>query len=178
MSSSEFVTPREAAELVGVDKSTILRALKGKSSKSLSGTRDENGNWQIALSELYREFDPAPQVPERSGDVPRPTSPSEAAELAAAQIKIAELTAKLEAAETISALHEQQMRKWEEQATRLALTDESKSKAEALTRASLLEAQKTARLAEERAAKAQRELKEVANQGFFTRLFKKSKTGG
>jgi Helix-turn-helix domain len=47
----------EAAEAVGMARSSILRAIKaGK----ISATRDEHGQWQIEPAELHRVYDPAP----------------------------------------------------------------------------------------------------------------------
>jgi excisionase family DNA binding protein len=52
---TQHLSLREAARAVGLTKSTVLRAIQnGK----LSSTRDENGNHQIAVSELFR-FRPA-----------------------------------------------------------------------------------------------------------------------
>lgn len=54
---TQHLSLREAARAVGLTKSTVLRAIQ---SGKLSSTRDENGNHQIAVSELFRFRSPAP----------------------------------------------------------------------------------------------------------------------
>ena len=50
------LTLAQAAEQVGVNRSTILRAVKaGK----ISGTRDDAGVWHVDPAELFRVFEPA-----------------------------------------------------------------------------------------------------------------------
>ncbi len=176
MSSEHFFTPQQAADEVGVDKSTILRALKGKSPTKLTGEKDKNGNWRIRPVELFRVYDKKVGDAGQAKEMPRHTSSKMAEELAEARIKIAELTAELKASEAISSLRETEMHKWQEQANRLALTDQSKSKTEATSQESLLEMSKALRKADARAEKAERIVKEVANQGFFTRMFKGTKS--
>ncbi len=50
------LTLAEAAAQVGVNRSTILRAVK---SGKISGTRDDDGAWHVEPSELFRVFEPA-----------------------------------------------------------------------------------------------------------------------
>lgn len=61
-----------AAKLTGKSKSTLLRAIQ---SGRMSGSKDDNGNYQIETSELLRVFpatvrgasDDAPRTDERNG---------------------------------------------------------------------------------------------------------------
>jgi hypothetical protein len=72
MSRSMQHTLGSAAKLTGKSKSTLLRAIK---SGRLSGTQDDNGNYQIETSELLRVFpatvrdasSDAPRTPQRNG---------------------------------------------------------------------------------------------------------------
>lgn len=50
-------TLAEAAQACGVNRSTILRAIK---SGRISGQRDELGAWSVEQVELHRVFPPAP----------------------------------------------------------------------------------------------------------------------
>jgi hypothetical protein len=45
----------EAAKHCGVNRSTILRAVK---SGKVSGTRNDDGSWSVEASELFRVFEP------------------------------------------------------------------------------------------------------------------------
>ena len=78
----------QAAKEVGLDKSTISRAIKrGK----LSAQRQENGGYEIDPAELFRVFPPASQKPHVIGpplDIPTETL-----------VENRELRSKLEAAE-------------------------------------------------------------------------------
>jgi excisionase family DNA binding protein len=47
---------RDAAEQVGVSKSTIFRAIRAG---RLSATRDDDGNFRVDASELFRVYEPA-----------------------------------------------------------------------------------------------------------------------
>lgn len=49
------ISLKQAAEVTGKSKPTILRALQ---SGKISGRKDENGEWKIAPSELDRVFPP------------------------------------------------------------------------------------------------------------------------
>ena len=106
------MTLAEAASACGVNRSTILRALKRG---AISGTRDEStGAWSVEPAELHRVFPPKAvleAVPQRAhGDAEL------RARLAVADERLGELKALLE-----------DMRgerdAWREQAQRLALTD-------------------------------------------------------
>jgi excisionase family DNA binding protein len=54
-------TLSEAAAACGVNKSTVLRAVK---SGRISGTKDDFGTWHVDEAELYRVFPPAAASPE------------------------------------------------------------------------------------------------------------------
>jgi hypothetical protein len=49
----------EAAKHCGVNRSTILRAVK---SGKMSGNRQDDGSWQVEASELFRVFEPKPNT--------------------------------------------------------------------------------------------------------------------
>lgn len=96
-----------AATAAGVNKSTILRALK---SGKISGVRTEQGVWQIEPVELHRVYPPVPVQPNGNGAVPLDAIPDETpAMVAMLQATIADLRADRDA--------------WREQAQRLALPD-------------------------------------------------------
>src|SRR5687767_616797 len=50
------LTLREAADAVGVSKSTLFRAIRNG---RLSATRDDDGNYHVDPSELFRVYEPA-----------------------------------------------------------------------------------------------------------------------
>ena len=50
------LTLAEAAQATGLNRSTILRAIK---SGKISGARDDNGSWSVEPVELHRVFPPA-----------------------------------------------------------------------------------------------------------------------
>jgi len=52
------MTLAQAAEAVGVNKTTILRAIK---SGKVSGSRDDFNQWRIQVAELHRVYPPVPQ---------------------------------------------------------------------------------------------------------------------
>ena len=55
------LTLAEAAQATGLNRSTILRAIKGG---RISGARDESGAWSVEAVELHRVFPPASATPE------------------------------------------------------------------------------------------------------------------
>ena len=169
---STALSPAQAGKLVGKAKSTILRKIE---SGELSAQKDDKGNWQIQPEELLRVFDPVAQDADQSGAIDRDGPALTSAELAEARIQIAKLRSELDASEKINAFIEEQMQKWQDQATRLALTDEHKQQ-----RAD--NAETRAQEAEQRAAKAERVAKQLANRvkaiedmGFFERLLSGTK---
>ena len=172
MIPSTALSPAQAGKLVGKAKSTILRKIE---SGELSAQKDDKGNWQIQPEELLRVFDPVAQDADQSGAIDRDGPALTSAELAEARIQIAKLRSELDASEKINAFIEEQMQKWQDQATRLALTDEHKQQ-----RAD--NAETRAQEAEQRAAKAERVAKQLANRvkaiedmGFFERLLSGTK---
>lgn len=50
----------EAAQATGLNRSTILRAIK---SGRISGSRDDQGAWSVEPVELHRVFEPAAATP-------------------------------------------------------------------------------------------------------------------
>lgn len=57
------LTLAEAAQATGLNRSTILRAIKRG---AISGVRDESGAWSVEPVELHRVFPPAAAVPEET----------------------------------------------------------------------------------------------------------------
>ncbi len=97
-------TLAEAAQATGLNRSTILRAIK---SGKISGTRDTNGAWSVEPVELHRAFPPAEATPKA---VPQHTQPEAHALVAELRTQLADLR--------------QDRDHWREMAERLALTDE------------------------------------------------------
>jgi hypothetical protein len=95
------ITLAQAAERCGVNRSTLLRAVK---SSRISGARDDAGNWTVDPAEVFRVFPPK-QTPQ-----PAQASPGDAATdalVAELRAVIADLRSDRDA--------------WREQAQRLAL---------------------------------------------------------
>jgi excisionase family DNA binding protein len=63
------ISAKEAAELVGVSKNAIFKAIK---SGKLSAAKDTNGEWRIEPVELFRVYEP---VNDSSRTSPQPSSP-------------------------------------------------------------------------------------------------------
>ena len=99
-------TLSEAAAACGVNKSTVLRAVK---SGRISGTKDEFGTWHVEAVELHRIFPPVASAAASTDAVPRHAAPD-----AAADALVAELRA-------VIADLRQDRDQWREQAQRLAL---------------------------------------------------------
>jgi hypothetical protein len=106
-------TLAEAAAAVGMDKTTIRRAVRAG---RISGTRDEAGVWHVEPVELHRVFPPLPSAAGRpDGDttaLPRDAAPDAAGRTTDALV--AELRA-------VIADLRQDRDEWREQAKRLAL---------------------------------------------------------
>jgi DNA-binding MurR/RpiR family transcriptional regulator len=96
-------TLAEAAQAAGVNRSTILRAIK---SGRISGARDAQGAWTVEPVELHRVFPPASAEPRA---VPQHAQPDAQADALVAELRgvISDLRADRDA--------------WREQAQRLAL---------------------------------------------------------
>ena len=104
-----------AAAATGLNKSTILRAIK---SGRISATKSELGEWQIEPAELHRIYPPV-----------APTTEQPVASQHDAAVKVAGLEAQVaalrEVAELLRAQRDDAMSqrdKWEAQASRLALS--------------------------------------------------------
>jgi hypothetical protein len=63
-----------AAKATGLNKSTILRAIKGG---QITGTKDQFGEWRVEPVELHRVY-PAVAELNAGSDVPRPHAASDA----------------------------------------------------------------------------------------------------
>ena len=74
-----------AAAACGVNKSTVLRAIKaGK----ISGTKDEHGEWHIEAAELHRVYPPVAAAAAGNGALPRGAMPAEQSATAALEAQI------------------------------------------------------------------------------------------
>ena len=108
-----------AARAVGLNRTTILRAIK---SGKISGAKDEHGEWQIEPAELHRVY---PPVAERSGGngagqryaPPDAAAIADAHQRAALAVEVAMLREQLG-----DARHERDA--WRDQAQRLAIADQ------------------------------------------------------
>jgi excisionase family DNA binding protein len=119
MAHTMGLTLAEAAQATGLNRSTVLRAIK---SGKISGTRDGNGNWSVEPVELFRVFPPADATPK--------AMPQDAQALAAAAATDA-LVAELRA---VIADLRQDRDQWREQAQRLALPSMPEHKPAAASR--------------------------------------------
>jgi hypothetical protein len=99
-------TLSEAAAACGVNKSTVLRAVKAG---RISGTKDEFGTWHVEAVELHRVFPPVATAAASPGALPRHAPPD-----AVTNALVAELRA-------VIADLRQDRDQWREQAQRLAL---------------------------------------------------------
>jgi hypothetical protein len=102
---------QQAATACGVNKSTILRAIKaGK----VSAVRDEHGQWQVEPAELHRTYPPVAATAERSDATQR-------AELALANQRAALAEGRLSDLKAMLADMQRDRDAWRDQAQRLAL---------------------------------------------------------
>jgi excisionase family DNA binding protein len=123
------LTLAEAATQVGLNRSTLLRAIKaGK----ISGTRDDAGAWHVEPAELFRVFEA----------VPAPSAAEAQPQHALADALVAELRARLaDMQRTIEDVRQDRDRaianlqrerdEWREEAKRLTLPAPSAMRAEA-----------------------------------------------
>jgi hypothetical protein len=105
-----------AAKAVGLNKTTILRAIK---SGKISGLKDENGEWQIEPAELHRVYRPV-AASETRIDAAQPCAPPDedlSARVFLAEQRLSDLKALLDEVRA-------ERDAWREQAQRLALTDQ------------------------------------------------------
>jgi hypothetical protein len=107
----------QAATACGVNKSTILRAIKaGK----ISAVRDEQGQWQVEPAELHRVYPPVTDAAERTDAVQR-YAPADAAVLALANQRAAVAEERLSEMKAMLADMQRDRDAWRDQAQRLAL---------------------------------------------------------
>ena len=120
---------RTAAKAVGLDKTTILRAIQ---SGKISATKNENGGWVIQPAELFRVYKPAPTDADATvttdamrQDAPpvsmadAPVTPPNATE------KVAGLEAQVKILRELVEELKNQRDGWQQQAERLSLTVQS-----------------------------------------------------
>jgi hypothetical protein len=106
-----------AARAVGLNRTTILRAIK---SGKISGTKDEHGEWHIEPCELHRVYPPVAHTEVRSNATPQcATSDDVEMRIRAtlAEARLADLKA------TLDDMREQRDH-WQTMAQRLAITDQ------------------------------------------------------
>jgi hypothetical protein len=104
-----------AAAACGVNKSTILRAIKaGK----VSAVRDEHGQWQVEPAELHRVY---PPVATPRTDATQRYVPADAAALALADQRAALAEGRLAELKEMLADMQRDRDAWRDQAQRLAL---------------------------------------------------------
>ena len=77
-------TLSEAAAACGVNKSTVLRAVK---SGRISGTKDEFGTWHVEAAELHRVFPPAASAAASPEAMPRHAPPDAATDALVAELR-------------------------------------------------------------------------------------------
>ncbi len=97
------LTLAEAAQACGVNRSTVLRAIK---SGKISGTRDVNGSWTVEAVELHRVFPPVSDVQGKH----------RAAHQVAEVVQTAALEAQIVGLQQLNALLREQLDHWREQA--------------------------------------------------------------
>ncbi len=108
-----------AAAAVGLNKTTILRAIK---SGKISASMDEHGHWRIDPAELHRVYPPVASLADSNGATQREAAFQAVAtaelqfKVALAEQRLAELKADLEDMRS-------QRNAWQAQAERLVLTD-------------------------------------------------------
>ena len=79
-----------AAKATGLNKSTVLRAIK---SGKISAAKDEHGEWQIDPAELHRVYPPVADAPRRTSAEQRHAMPGQADATALLEAQIASLKA-------------------------------------------------------------------------------------
>src|SRR5262245_49192779 len=110
-------TLAEAAAACGVNKSTVLRAIKaGK----VSAVRDEHGQWQVEPAELHRTYPPVAAAAERA-DATHRDAMGDAAALAMANQRAALAEERLAELKDMLADMRTERDAWRDQAQRLAL---------------------------------------------------------
>jgi hypothetical protein len=110
-------TLASAAAACGVNKSTILRAIK---SGKISGTKDEHGEWHVEPAELHRVYPPVADAAAGTDALPR-YALGDAAALATAQQRAAQAEEKLSELKALLEDLRCDRDAWRDQAQRLAL---------------------------------------------------------
>jgi hypothetical protein len=108
---------QQAATATGLNKSTVLRAIKaGK----ISATRNESGEWQVEPVELHRVYPPVAAAAERTGATPRDAT-ADAPALAIAHQRAALAEERLTELKALLEDMRADRDAWRDQAQRLAL---------------------------------------------------------
>jgi hypothetical protein len=107
----------QAAQACGVNRSTVLRAIK---SGRITGTKDELGQWHVEPVELHRIFAPAEATPKA---VPQHAQPD-------AELRLRAELAEQRLSDLKTALDDMRGQRdhWQEIASRLVLADSSRSR--------------------------------------------------
>jgi hypothetical protein len=106
-----------AASASGVNKSTVLRAIK---SGKITGTKDENGEWHVEPAELHRVYPPVADAAAGTDAMPR-HAVGDAAVLAMAQQHAAQAEERLSELKAMLEDMRSDRDAWRDQAQRLAL---------------------------------------------------------
>ena len=109
-----------AAAAAGLSKTTIFRAIK---SGKISGSKDENGQWQVEPAELHRVYPPFVDGGE-STDAAQRHAAVDAITAAELQLNYALLETRVTYLKEALEEMRGQRNAWQTQAERLALTDE------------------------------------------------------
>jgi hypothetical protein len=123
-------TLASAAAACGVNKSTILRAIK---SGKISGTKDEHGEWHVEPAELHRVYPPVADAAAGTDALPRDAA-VEAAAFATAQQRAALAEERLSELKAMLEDLRCDRDAWRDQAQRLALPKVPDSKPMSLWR--------------------------------------------
>jgi hypothetical protein len=106
-----------AAAACGVNKSTVLRAIK---SGKVSGTKDVNGEWHVEPAELRRVYPPVADAAAGTDAMPRHAT-GDAAALAMAQQRTAQAEERLSELKAMLEDMRSDRDAWRDQAQRLTL---------------------------------------------------------
>jgi excisionase family DNA binding protein len=116
------LTLAEAAQETGLNRSTVLRAIK---SGKISGTRDHNGQWSVEPAELFRVF-PAAEAAPKAAPQPAQADVELRVRLQVAEERLSELKQLLQDKDVQHDRAMTDMRaqrdSWQAQAERLAIT--------------------------------------------------------
>ena len=112
-----------AAAACGVNKSTVLRAIK---SGKVSGTKDVNGEWHVEPAELHRVYPPVADAAAGTDAMPRHAT-GDAAALAMAQQRTAQAEERLSELKAMLEDMRSDRDAWRDQAQRLTLPSQQPS---------------------------------------------------